>query len=319
MRVNSLYFFEIFSDKYFTLTEICSKIRCTAAAIKYEKHKSYVSRWLKRYDGTLESLKKKSRRPLHHPNEHTAEESKWIADYKRRDPTGSLQDVWCSLRRNKGYKRTMPALYRVMRKLGYFKGKIKKKPPKSGRMQQMTYPGEKIQIDVKYVPTNCISMEYEQSLYQFTAIDEYSRIRYIEGFADNSSYSAMKFLIHTLDYFEKKCGFKVEKVQTDNGREFTNRFDEHPKPTLFEKTLEKLEISHKLIRPYTPRHNGKVERSHREDQARFYDTHKFFSLEDLNNQLKTHLRYTNNRPMHPLKYLSPIEYLQAYYAERGEK
>jgi hypothetical protein len=42
-------------------------------------------------------------------------------------------------------------------------------------MQQMTYPGEKIQIDVKYVPTNCISMEYEQSLYQFTAIDEYSK------------------------------------------------------------------------------------------------------------------------------------------------
>jgi len=62
--------------------------------------------------------------------------------------------------------------------------------------------------------------------------------------------------------------FKVECVQTDNGAEFTNRFTtEKDKPTLFEKELSAHGIKHKLIKPYTPRHNGKVERSHIPDEA----------------------------------------------------
>lgn len=73
---------------------------------------------------------------------------------------------------------------------------------------------------------------------------------------------------------------KIECVQTDNGFEFTNRFSSSKRdiPTLFEATAAELGIRHKLIRPYTPRHNGKVERSHREDQKRFYAVRCFFSL-----------------------------------------
>ena len=67
------------------------------------------------------------------------------------------------------------------------------------------------------------------------------------------------------------------------GFEFTNRFSNSKRdvPTLFERTAAELGIGHKLIRPYTPRHNGKVDRSHREDQKRFYDSHRFWSLVDL--------------------------------------
>lgn len=65
----------------------------------------------------------------------------------------------------------------------------------------------------------------------------------------------------------QKHGFTIECVQTDNGFEFTNRFAQSNRElvTLFERTAAELDIRHKLIRPYTPRHNGKVERSHRED------------------------------------------------------
>ena len=75
---------------------------------------------------------------------------------------------------------------------------------------------------------------------------------------------------------------EVECVQTDNGFEFTNRFSNSKRdlPTLFEKTAAELGIRHKLIRPYTPRHNGKVERSHREDQKRFYSCHSFYENTD---------------------------------------
>ncbi|MBD5155870.1 MAG: transposase, partial [Oscillibacter sp.] len=66
-----------------------------------------------------------------------------------------------------------------------------------------------------------------------------------------------------------------------------------------------LGIRHKLICPYTPRHNGKVERSHREDQKRFYSSHSFFSLPDFDKQLAVHLRRSNNLPMRPLNWLAP--------------
>ena len=50
--------------------------------------------------------------------------------------------------------------------------------------------------------------------------------------------------------------------------------------------LNQLNITHQLIRPRTPRHNGKVERSHRNDNERFYNNLKFDSLEDLRNKGK---------------------------------
>ena len=106
----------------------------------------------------------------------------------------------------------------------------------------------------------------------------------------------------------------MECVQTDNGFEFTNRFSPSKKhlPTLFEATAARPGVRHKLIRPYTPRHNGKVERSHREDQKRFYSCHAFFSLEDFGKQLQIHNRRSNNIPMRPLRWLSPLEFSVQY-------
>ena len=68
----------------------------------------------------------------------------------------------------------------------------------------------------------------------------------------------------------------------------------------------------KLIRPYTPRHNGKVERSHREDQKRFYSCHAFYSLDDFAKQLAVHNRRSNNLPMRPLRWLSPVAFTVQY-------
>ena len=81
----------------------------------------------------------------------------------------------------------------------------------------------------------------------------------------------------------------MECVQTDNGTEFTKRFTKASLDedlTLLERKLKELGIKHKKIRPFTPRHNGKVERSHRKDNERFYATHCFFSFEDFRKQLK---------------------------------
>lgn len=70
-------------------------------------------------------------------------------------------------------------------------------------------------------------------------------------------------------------------------------------------------IEHRLIRPRTPRHNGKVERSRREGHNKFYSCHSS-SCDDLNRQLKYHLAWSDNRPMRPLVRLSPVEFLSDY-------
>lgn len=289
------------------------------AARLYKTTRQWVYYWRKRYDGSIDSLREKSRKPNRHPNQHTDKELKLITDMRRRNPDEGLVVFWVKLR-ERGYTRTVTALYRVMRRLGYFKDKKpKKKPYKPKPYQQMAKPGERVQIDVKFVPQECTkALGRGTKLYQFTAIDEYSRQRYLEGFADNSSYSAAQFVANAVRYF----GFPIECVQTDNGQEFTKRYSANkPKngyvqPTLFQEVLMHLGIRHKLIRPYTPRHNGKVERSHRKDGERFYNKHSFYSLEDFNKQLRRYNEEYNNFPMRPLNWLSPNQYLNVFFSSQ---
>ena len=149
---------------------------------------------------------------------------------------------------------------------------------------------------MKYVPAACLVGEtQEKSYFQYTAIDELSRFRYLESFKERNSYSSMVFLENMLKAFP----FNVECAQTDNGCEFTKRLLKENDLTLFEEKLKDLGIRHKLIKPYTPRHNGKVERSHRKDNEYFYANHKFYSFGDFKKQLAVHGRKYNNFPMHP--------------------
>ena len=104
----------------------------------------------------------------------------------------------------------------------------------------------------------------------------------------------------------KYFGYKPDIIQTDNGIEFTY-FKETERIHPFDDLCNKLGIIHKLIRPRTPRHNGKVERSHRNDNERFYSTLNFYSYDDLKLQMKRYLYYSNRLPMQTLGWLSPIE------------
>ena len=221
------------------------KFGVTKAAIKFSECKRTIYRWRKRYDGTLESLKDKSRRPHGHPNKHTEKEIKLIRNYKTNNKTTGLVVLWIKLR-EAGYTRSVTSLYRMLIKLKiYNKTPSKKKEKNSGYYPEMTYPGEKVQIDVKYVPKKCLSKELQElgeRYYQYTAIDEYTRFRYIWFTNAHDSYASTEFLERLIKVFP----FKIEKVQTDNGFEFTNRLSWQSfmkdKKTMFEKKLEELGI-----------------------------------------------------------------------------
>lgn len=206
-----------------------------------------------------------------------------------------------------------------MQRLGiYQKAPSKKKGKQPEKFESGTYPGEKVQVDVKYVPNECMSQELKdlsEKFYQYTAIDEFTRIRYTWFTNEHSTYSSSEFVKLLVRYFP----FKIKTIQTDNGMEFTNRLSWNAfmknKQTLFEKTLKEFCIEHKLIKPHTPKENGRVERSHRKDQKRFYYGKVFCSLEDLRNRGKYWRQEYNNFPMRPLGWLSPLEFYKRWKSQ----
>ena len=294
-----------------SLIHYAEKYGVTKAAVKYKTNRQYIYRWKRRFDGSLESLRDHSRRPHHHPNQHTPEEIKLIQDMRRRNPHSGLVVFWVKLMQ-RGYKRSIPGLYRFLKKQGILAQKLPNPKYIPKPYEQMKYPGQRIQVDVKVVPRRCIA-DPELRLYQYTAIDEFTRLRFLAAYPEQSTYSSADFLRKLTAWYARR-GIKVECVQTDNGFEFTNRFSGSKRnlPTLFEKTAAELNIRHKLIRPYTPRHNGKVERSHREDQKRFYSCHSFYSLDNFAKQLAVHNRRSNNLPMRPLRWMSPAQVTVQY-------
>ena len=274
---------------------------------RYKISKASLMRWNKKFDGTKESLIDKSHKPIKpHPNSHTEEELKWIKDYIKRNPNISMIELYGKLRINKGYSRHACSLFRVLRKLGYYKQKqhqYKKYSPKPYNTPENI--GVKWQLDVKYVPKDCYVGKVPDKFYQYTVIDEASRERFIYPYREQSSYSTIDFIQRAIVYF----GYKPITIQTDNGMEFTytmNTDKIHP----FDTFCNNLNIEHKLIRPRTPRHNGKVERSHRNDSERFYKFLSFYSYDDLKYQMKNYLKRSNNTPMQTLGWLTPIEMRQ---------
>ncbi|MBK1469012.1 MULTISPECIES: DDE-type integrase/transposase/recombinase [Parvimonas] len=274
---------------------------------KYKISVSSLMRWNKRFDGSIESLKDKSHKPLSkHPNSHTEKEIKHIKDYLRRNPNMSIIELYVKLKTKKGYKRHINSLYRVVKKLGlrvstYNTKKEKEKYiPKKYDTPSML--GIKWQLDVKYVPKTCYVGEIPEKFYQYTMIDEATRERFIYAFKEKSSFSTIQFVKMAIRYF----GYKPKIIQTDNGSEFTH-FRKTDKIHPLDRLCFYYNIEHQLIRPRTPRHNGKVERSHRNDNQRFYKDLKFYSYEDLIYQMKKYLYRSNRIPMKPLGFLTPIE------------
>lgn len=204
-----------------SLIKYAAKHGVTKAAVKYKTNRQYIYRWKRRYDGSIESLRDHSRRPHSHPNQHTSQECKLITDMRRRNPDAGLVVFWVKLRQ-RGYTRSITGLYRFLRRQGI----MAVHPPNPKYIpkpyEQMDHPGQRIQVDVKFVPSACLknSKVIGKQFFQYTAIDEYSRWRFVEAFEEHNTYSSAQFVEHLVKAFP--C--PVECIQTDNGNEFTNRF-----------------------------------------------------------------------------------------------
>lgn len=276
----------------------------TAASNRFHRSRQAIYEWKTRYDGSWKSLREKSHRPKSHPNQHTEEEKAMIL---RRYPLYSddIIMLWDSLRKS-GYKRSYYSLVRVINK--WLKPEQKKKAVRKLQpYERATYPGQKVQIDVKYVPSYCTCNG--EKYYQYTAIDECTRIVFRELYDEHSTYSSADFLKKLVIAFS----FPIREIQTDNGSEFTNALKaKHCDKSLFEQALENMDIIYHRIRVATPRHNGKVERQHRTDEKRFYKKMKMYNLTDGRKQLAKYNTKSNSIPKICLNFKTPNEILTDY-------
>jgi transposase InsO family protein len=201
-------------------------------------------------------------------------------------------------------------------------GKILKKEKlvRKYRVRKITYkyikairkPGDLLEIDVKYVPGKIAGRRY----FQYTAIDTASRWRYLAVYDEQSNYNSIRFLEKVMTLFPHK----ILAIKTDNGQIFTNRYIGVLKRSdMTVKTLHALDqfctrngIVHYLIDPGKPAQNGTVERSHREDQEKFYDVNKFENILVLRDKLEKWNTYYNNLEHCGLGGESPNEFLANY-------
>lgn len=281
----------------------------TQAARRYHTYRQFVYRQLMRYDGTVQSLALRSRKPKHSPNAHRAEELELIRRMLQRNGNYGLAAVYVRCR-HKGYRRSFGSMCRQIRRRGYRKPTKKRKSYTHYRTEAVTYPGEKVQIDIKYVPEECILFpRYGNRYYQITAIDEYSRKRVLKIVKEKSTYETAIFLRD----LERAMGFKIHCIQVDNGYEFVHDRERTDKETRFSKTARKLGMDVKRIRPYSPWQNGKVERSHREDGKILY-TRRFTSEKELLRQVKKHQKRYNSTAKYVLGFQSPDEVVASYFS-----
>ena len=282
----------------------------TEAAIRFKNSRKTLYKWLKRYDGTWQSLMERSRRPHGTPRAHTPEEIRQIRRLAKKHRWEDLILAYQEMREKYEYTRSYGGFKRIVGKLKAEKGNKKRKVRKNKPYRRAAYPGQKVQVDVKFVPAECAVDG--RKYYQFTAVDECSRWAYRQMYDEHSTYSAEAFLIELIQH----CPFAIREIQTDNGTEFTKALisnDPNDK-SLFEKKLEEYGILYHRIRVATPRHNGKVERQHRIDQQRFYDRLRMFCLEDGRKQLAIYQKKSNDYIKHCLGFRSPNQVLDDYQA-----
>lgn len=275
----------------------------TSAANRYKISRKTVHKWKKRYDGSIESLKDQSRRPHHMPRKQTEVEIQMVKRYAKKYSKDLL--LGYEKATAKGYMRSYGCFKRTAsRYVKPGKQQIRKNKP----YQRADYPGQKIQMDVKFVPAYCVTNG--NKYYQFTAKDECTRWTYREMYAEHSTYSAKCFLENLI----RKAPFPIRMIQTDNGTEFTNALlvTKSKHKTMFEEALTEMGIEYHRIQIATPRHNGKVERQHRIDELRFYKHMRMYSLDDGRKQLAAYQKESNNHIMTCLGMQSPNEVLSKY-------
>jgi transposase InsO family protein len=210
-------------------------------------------KWLRRYEELgVEGLRDRSSRPHASPNATKADVVGKIV-YLRRSYHFGPHRVAMYLKRYHDIEISPSGVWRILKRLGLSRlpaSQRYRRHVDRWKRYEKPLPGHRVQLDVKFIgPLKGARKKH----YQFTAIDDCTRIRVLRIYDRLNQKTAIQFV----DYVLEKLPFRVEVIQTDNGAEFHYHVLDRG-------------VGHVYIKPATPRLNGKVERSHRIDQEEFY-------------------------------------------------
>ena len=250
--------------------------------------------WLANYrECGSEGLENKSTCPKTHSRETPIRIKERVIELRKQTKKCSLKLHWEV--EDEGISLHYQTVYKIIKKEGLTR-KYRTKKIKYNYVRILPKRGELVEIDVKYVPYKVKGRKY----YQFTAIDVSSRWRYLQAYEDFSNLSAISFLKELISIAD----FKIGAIKTDNGMCFTNRYTGYTKSTdpqnprlhPLDVLCNELGMVHYLIDPGKPQQNSFVERSHREDQEKFYEQVQLRSFEELKYKLRLwNMDYNNTR------------------------
>jgi len=279
--------------------ELAKELGVTKVCKEYDVPRSTFYRWRKRYEEEgLAGLSNKKPIPHNPPRKTPPEVVEKILEIRKEDQIGALR-IKHYLERYHGIKTSESTVTRVLKAHG--QSRLPKTAPRrsiQSKRYQKSVPGHHIQVDVKFLKLKG-SDGKEIKRYQYTAIDDATRIRALQIYAKHNQDCAIKFI----DYVIGKFPFRIKTVRTDRGHEFQARFHWH---------VEDQGIQHVYIKPRSPQLNGKVERSHRTDQTEFYQLLTYTDDVDLNAKLEAWENFYNyDRPHISLSGQTPYEVMKS--------
>lgn len=266
-----------------------------------------LKRWKQAYvTFGMEGLIPKSTKPKTQPNETPIRIKERIID-KRKDTKLCAKKIHWKLEKE-GLFVPISTVAKILKDAGLVR-KYRMKKIKYKHIKVTRLPGELVEIDVKHVPGPIKGHKYQQ----YTAIDTASRWRHLEIFDEESTFHSIEFLRIVMDKFPHQ----IKAIKTDNHSTFTNYYlGTNKRSDMTVKTIHSLDIFcgqnniiHYLIDPGKPTQNGTIERSHGEDQRKFYEQNKFRSAVDLKKKIRLWNDYYNNLEHCSLNGKTPNEML----------
>jgi transposase InsO family protein len=224
---------------------------CTQVCLQCGISRPTLRKWVERYRAAgPDGLLSESRRPHHSPTSKVSEQERaWIAEFRKRG-LGSRR-IQSELKRSYDLELSRPTIEKVLQRLDPRPRLVRTFTRKGAKRYAKEIPGERVQMDTcKIAP----------ALYQYTAIDDCTRIRVLALYKRRSAANSLLFLEKVIEEFP----FPIQRIQTDRGREFF--------AYAFQEKLMEYGIKFRPIKPASPHLNGKVERSQRTDLEEFYAT-----------------------------------------------
>jgi transposase InsO family protein len=259
-----------------------------------------LSRWWQRYRRAgLCGLEPQSRRPTRSPTVVPRSVERTVLRQRQKGQGPAVIAT--------GVPVSVSTVYRILVRHG--QNQLHPPVPKEVRRYEKTRPGELLHLDVKFLP----ALRNARWDFEFGAVDDFTREAVAWITTEQSARTAAAFLERVL----QQLPYRIEAVLTDNAWVFTmqNAFH-HTRETRFAAICREAGITHRVVRPYRPQSNGKVERFFRTVNDECFNRRTLTTFAGRVRALERFVEYYNHdRPHLSLGGMTPVERRLFFFAD----